>query len=114
MNDIKHPVADVGARTELDLPSEDMEISWDIDITEAAEGQQQTDDKNGSSQLAASEQQDTNDTQPQSWPQSVLRLSQDGSFRTAVLDDLHELQSFLLQQMHELSSGHLSCCSRYT
>ena len=92
-----------GEGTRADLPSEDIEISWDIEITEAAEGQEQTDDKNGSSHLAAAEQQD--ETQLKSWPQSVLRLSQDGSFRTAVLDDLHELQSFLLQQIHELSSG---------
>lgn len=97
--------ANEGARTKPSVPSEDEEISWDIDITEAAEGQQQDAKQNDSSHIAAADQQDANETQPQSWPQSVLRLSQDGSFRTAVLDDLHELQSFLLQQLHELSSG---------
>ena len=87
------------------MPSEDAEISWDIDITEAAEGQDEAEDRNDTSHMAASEQQDMSEAQIHAWPESVLRLSQDGSFRTAVLDDLHELQSFLLQHTFELASG---------
>ena len=91
-------------------PSEDAAISWDIDITEAAEG---TDNPSlgaqmGHSQSAVSTLQ--NGGKAQIWPQSVLRLSEDTGCRTAFLDDLYELNSFLLQQIHELTAGELGCC----
>lgn len=44
-------------------------------------------------------------TPKQAWPESVVRLSDDSSFRTAFIDDLHELNAFLLQQIQELTSG---------
>lgn len=46
-------------------------------------------------------------TPKQAWPESVERLSDDSSFRTAFIDDLHELKAFLLQQIQELTSGEL-------
>lgn len=85
--------------------SEEAEISWDIDVTEAAEGAQQHVVDNNDSRPEAACEQDHSAGPPRAWPESIVRLDQDSSFRTAVLDDLHELQSFLLQQIHELSSG---------
>lgn len=39
------------------------------------------------------------------WPKSVVRLTEDYSCRTALLDDLHELSAFLSQQIQEVNSG---------
>lgn len=86
-------------------PSEDADISWDIDITEAAEEAENADLDTDASQSAPSGLQAESDAHGQAWPESVLRLSEDSSFRTAFLDDLHELSSFLLQQIQELKSG---------
>ncbi|DBB02880.1 TPA: hypothetical protein ACH3X1_013485 [Trebouxia sp. C0004] len=86
-------------------PSEDAHISWDIDITEAAEEAENANLDTDASQSAPSGTQAESDTHVQAWPESVLRLSEDSSFRTAFLDDLYELSSFLLQQIQELKSG---------
>lgn len=86
-------------------PSEDADISWDIDITEAAEEAENADLDTDASQSAPSGLQAESDAHGQAWLESVLRLSEDSSFRTAFLDDLHELSSFLLQQIQELKSG---------
>jgi len=86
-------------------PSEDADISWDIDITEAAEEAENADLDTDASQSAPSGLQAESDAHGQAWPESVLRLSEDSSFRTAFLDDLYELSAFLLQQIQELKSG---------
>ena len=88
-------------------PSEDANISWDIDITEAAEGAENANLDTDASQSAPSGLQAESDAHGQAWPESILRLSEDGGFRTAFLDDLYELSSFLLQQIQELKSGEL-------
>lgn len=86
-------------------PSEDADISWDIDITEAAEGAETAHVDTDASQSAPLGLQAESDAHGQAWPESVVRLSADSSFRTAFLDDLHELSSFLVQQIQELKSG---------
>jgi len=85
--------------------SEDAEISWDIDITEAAEEAENVSLDTDASQSAPLGMQAESNAHEHAWPESVLRLSEDSSFRTAFLDDLYELSSFLLQQIQELKSG---------
>ncbi|KAL0037407.1 hypothetical protein WJX79_006441 [Trebouxia sp. C0005] len=91
--------------TDAVSPSEDADISWDIDITETAEEAENGDLDVDASKSAPSGLQAESDAHAQAWPESVLRLSADSSFRTAFLDDLYELSSFLLQQVQELKSG---------
>lgn len=95
----------VCAGTDAVSPSEDADISWDIDITETAEEAENGDLDVDASKSAPSGLQAESDAHAQAWPESVLRLSADSSFRTAFLDDLYELSSFLLQQVQELKSG---------
>lgn len=92
----------VCAGADAGSPSEDANISWDIDITEAAEEAENANLGTDANQSAPSGLQTESDAH---WPESSVRLSEDSSFRTAFLDDLYELSSFLLQQIQELKSG---------
>ena len=102
----------VDACAEIDAtaePSDEKDISWDIDITEAAE---QADDG-----LTPHHEQPTQAPLEHPnmellldsllGPRSVLSLTNDSSSRTALLDDLYELNAFLLQQIQELAAGML-------
>lgn len=99
------------AVAEADAPSpaaEGVDISWDIDITEAAEQTQGADSEGSSAQAGPSELVNGATDQQGAWPESVVRLTKDTSCRIALLDDLHELNAFLLQQMQELAAGEAS------
>ena len=98
-----HAGADAGS------PSEDAEISWDIDITEAAEGTDTQGASGNAGQSGASDLQSGGGAQGRVWPETAVRLSEDSSCRTAFLDDLYELNSFLLQQIQELTAGAPGC-----
>ena len=102
---LQSKIGAVCAGADAASPSEDADISWDIDITEAAEEAENANLDTDASQSAPSGTQAESDAHGQAWPESVLRLSEDSSFRTAFLDDLYELSSFLLQQIQELKSG---------
>ena len=85
--------------------AEGIDISWDIDITETAEQTHGEETDGGEGQAGSSELLSGSIGQQATWPESVVRLTQDTSCRTALLDDLHELSAFLSQQMQEVSSG---------
>lgn len=102
---LQSKIGAVCAGADAASPSEDADISWDIDITEAAEEAETVNLDTDASQSAPSGLQAESGAHGQAWPESVLRLSEDSSFRTAFLDDLYELSSFLLQQIQELKSG---------
>ena len=95
------------AEADASSPSaEAVDISWDIDITEAAEQTQDPNSLGGSGQGSGPpELMNGKSAQQGTWPESVVRLTKDTSCRTALLDDLHELHAFLVQQTQELASG---------
>ena len=95
-------VADADASS---AAAEGIDISWDIDITETAEQTYGEKTQEGSGQAGSSELLNGNTGQQATWPKSIVRLTQDTSCRTALLDDLHELSAFLSQQIQEGSSG---------
>ncbi|KAL3159873.1 hypothetical protein ABBQ38_010272 [Trebouxia sp. C0009 RCD-2024] len=104
------PGADTTEAEASSPPAEAVDISWDIDITEAAEQTQGLNSEGGSGQgsgqgFGPPELLNGNAEQEGIWPESVVRLTKDTSCRTALLDDLHELNAFLLQQMQEMASG---------
>lgn len=82
-----------------------MDIGWDIDITEAAEQAHDSDPEGDPGQAEPSPLQNGLHAQEAAWPESVVKMTQDSGCRTALLDDLHELKSFLLQQVQELTAG---------
>lgn len=59
----------------------------------------------GSGQAASLEMLNGTTGRHATWPKSVVRLTEDYSCRTALLDDLHELSAFLSQQIQEVNSG---------
>lgn len=91
--------APVTEATQPDADVQGTDINWDIDMTEHADGMSTAESSPvGIEGTGAS-------LQTQQWPESAVRMSNDSACRTSVLDDLHELDSYLHQRAQELSSG---------